>query len=112
RQRKTVKRKQRIEITAFRRQRSVYLDNPSAIDGDAPSQTIDPIEPANSTVDRRRSSAVDFARASEMTRLIKAMLEANEDVTIGAPQSNNYLNWASAMVRQLRLTLRRITRSK
>ena len=107
-----MKRKQRIEITAFRRQRSVYLANHSAINRDAPSQTTDSVEPANSTVATGLSSAVDLARAPEMTSLIQTMLEANGDVTIAAPQSNNYLNWAGARVRQLRLTLRRLTRSK
>ena len=99
-----VKRKQRIEITTFRRQLSVYCDTLRAKDADAPRQTQDPAEPAQRATLNHQAGLADFVQPPELTRLIETMLEANDPLPAETQQSNDYWNWA---LRQLALALRR-----
>ena len=86
-----MKKTRRIEITAFRRQVTIYSGDEHCVDATDPSPSRDESRPNIDAADRltidlgeRRDASLDDARAGELASLVEALLESGGKTSVAA----------------------------
>jgi DNA-binding NtrC family response regulator len=86
-----LKKTRRIEITAFRRQVTIYSGDEHRIDANDPSPSRDESRPNIDAADRltidlgeRRDASLDDARAGELVLLAEALIESEGKTSVAA----------------------------